>query len=75
MSRKYHQDEAFADPIVMCDSCQEIQLTANVNDRGRCEKCGNRKFRNVQLINDQMIEKVKKMNLDPEFLALFEEVQ
>jgi hypothetical protein len=59
----------------MCDSCQEIQLTETVKDRGRCEKCGNRKFRNVQLINDNMIEKVRSMGLDPEFLALFEEVQ
>ncbi len=50
-------------------------VDGDVNDRGRCEKCGNRKFRNVQLINDQMIEKVRSMNLDPEFLALFEEVQ
>ena len=75
MSRKYHQDEPFADPIIMCDSCQEIQLTETVKDRGRCEKCGNRKFRNVQVINVDMIKKIKGMNLDPEFLALFEEVQ
>jgi hypothetical protein len=75
MSSKYHQDEPFNDPIVVCDSCAEIQLTATVKDRGRCEKCGNRKFRNVQVVSESMVDKIKTMNLDPEFIALFEEVQ
>jgi hypothetical protein len=72
---RYAEDGPFNDPIVICDSCNEIQKTVLVKYSGRCMNCGNRKFRNVQVINENQMPKVMAMNLDPEFLALFEEVK
>lgn len=72
---KYDEDGPFNDPIVMCDSCQEVEKTAIIKNSGQCLNCGHRKFRNVLVLNERNMLKVQSMNLDPEFLALFEEVE
>lgn len=69
---KYSDDGPFNDPIVICDSCGEVEKTVIIKHSGCCLNCGNRKFRNVLALNNRNWLKVQGMNLDPDFLALFE---
>ena len=71
----YDEDGPFNDPVVICDSCQEIEKVAVIKTSGKCLNCGNRKFRAVQTMNQRNYLKAKGMNLDPEWWALFEEVK
>lgn len=72
-SPKLKQD--FPDPVVRCDSCHVIVHRQHIHRVGCCPECGNRRFRNVLTLKEQEMEDLKKTNIDPEFLALFEGVQ
>jgi hypothetical protein len=65
----------FIDPIVRCDACQELLLRKTIQEIGCCTNCGNRRMTNIKVIKEAEIEKVKSWNLDPEFMALFEEAE
>lgn len=69
---KYDKDAAFADPVVRCDSCNTIILVETLKKLGMC-KCGNRKVRNLQIMDDKEFEQMKAWGVDPDFLALFAE--
>ena len=71
---KYSKDAPFEDPIIRCDSCQAIFLREKIHKFGCCPECGNRRVRNVLVMKPDEFRKVKEMGIDPEFLALFEEV-
>lgn len=64
----------FADPVVRCDSCQAIVHRRHIHKMGCCPECGNRRFRNVLTLKGKEMKRLKKEGIDPEFLALFEEV-
>ncbi|MAH47227.1 hypothetical protein CMI37_15490 [Candidatus Pacearchaeota archaeon] len=64
---------AFADPIVRCDSCQALVRRGTIHKLGCCDKCGNRRMRNVLIIKENEMQICKDWDLDADFLALFEE--
>lgn len=70
---KYHKDAPFCDPVLRCDSCNQIILDETLKVLGRC-KCGNRKVRNLQTFTDAERKQMEEWGIDPEFLAQFEEV-
>lgn len=67
---KTQQD--FPDPIVRCDSCADIVHRQHIHQFGCCPNCGNRRFRNVLILKETEMEKLRDDGIDPEFLALFE---
>jgi len=71
---KYSKDAPFTDPLVRCDSCQELVERDKNHKVGGCPRCGNRRFRNILGMSLEEWEKVNEMDLDPDWLALFEVV-
>jgi DNA-directed RNA polymerase subunit RPC12/RpoP len=69
---KYHRDAPFDDPVIRCTECQAIVYRSYITKEGRCQKCGNRRFRNVSTLNSDEMKDLKDKKVDPEFLALFE---
>lgn len=69
----YGKDDPFMDPVLRCDSCQALLFADDLKKMGMCE-CGNRKVKNVQTLKPEEVALMKKRNIDPEFLSLFEEV-
>lgn len=70
---KYSDDGKFEDPIVRCDSCNKLIDRAGLLQVGMCPHCGHRKVRKVLQFAESEIQWARE-NLDPEFMALFEEV-
>jgi hypothetical protein len=70
---KYDKDAPFADPVVRCDSCSQIVLVETLKKLGMC-KCGNRKVRALQTLTGEEKAQAIAWGVDPDFLALFEEV-
>ncbi len=66
----YSKDGPFRDPIVRCDACQSI-VKLEVLHRNGCCPCGNTRVRNLQSLTGDEMEKCKKWEVDPDFLALF----
>jgi len=71
---RYHPDTPFADPIVRCTECQHLLLRGGIKKYGYCVHCGCRKVRKVQTMREEESHWCKKNNIDPEFLALFQEI-
>ena len=72
-STKYGRDaKVFSDPVVRCDSCTKLILTEAIHTLGKCPHCGNRRIRNVLLFTEPELAWMKKHEVDPEFLAIFE---
>jgi len=70
----YDKDGPFGDPIVRCCDCSKIVYRTQVQKFGQCPKCGNRRVRNVSTLSEEEMAELKKKDVDPEFLALFEGV-
>lgn len=70
---KYSKDGDFTDPVVRCEACQKLVFMEDIRKLGRCT-CGNRKVRNVFSFTPEERKKLEARNVDPDFLALFEEV-
>jgi predicted nucleic acid-binding Zn-ribbon protein len=73
----------FHDPIVRCDQCNKLTHKKYIRVNGGCAHCGNKRFRSVQGLDETEIKGlqdgtldigVKKYDIDPDFLALFEAV-
>jgi len=60
------------EPVLRCDSCQTIVRLETLHKLGNCNKCGNKRMRNVLVLDPDEREQVEKWGFD-EFLALFEE--
>jgi len=72
---KYDKDnKVFHDPVVRCTDCAKIVLRETIWEHGMCLKCGNRRMRNVLTLSSEEMEALKRENIDPEFIALFEGV-
>ena len=76
----YYGDE-FLDPILRCDDCSNLVHREFITKRGCCNHCGNRRLKNVQLLQEEEYRKIeahtydfglKKWEVDSEFLKLFE---
>ena len=62
---------SFREPVVRCDSCAKIVLVADIEKYGLCDKCGNRRFRNVNSFNDEELLQMIKIGVPEDFLLLF----
>lgn len=67
-------EDGIGDPVLRCDSCQAIVQRAVLHRLGCCDKCGNRRMRNVTVFDE-----VEKAQLEEwgfvEFVAEFGAVQ
>lgn len=70
---KYSKDGVFRDPVVRCDSCQRMLFREQIQEHGACF-CGSRRIRNIRSFTPEERELLIKKNVDPDFLALFEEI-
>lgn len=69
---KYDKDGSFQDPVLRCDSCAKLVFMEDIRILGMCP-CGNRKVRNLQTFTNEELEVMQKRNVDPEFIALFQD--
>jgi len=70
---KYSKDGPFRDPVVRCDSCQRLIFKDDIQKHGGCP-CGSKRIRNVQSFTPDEHALMVGKHVDPDFLALFEEV-
>lgn len=71
---KYDTDGPFEDPVVRCCDCSKLIFRGSIKKFGSCPHCGNRRVRNVLAMTGEEMEMLKKKDIDPVFLALFEGV-
>lgn len=76
---KYSIDGPFLEPVVRCDSCQELLIVKDMRKVGMCPHCSNTRVRNVRTMNEQDMEKAKAWasegKIDPVWLHIFGVVQ
>ncbi len=70
---KYSKDGPFNDPVVRCDACQRLILVEKLKEMGSCV-CGARKVRNVKAFSQKEMKMMKRWDIDPDFLVLFEKM-
>lgn len=61
------------DPVLRCDSCRVLVRVTSLHKLGCCDKCGNKRMRNVTLFNDAERATMEAWG-ETEFLAQFSEV-
>jgi len=66
--------QPFQEPVVRCDSCNAMVYVRHIHKMGCCSECGNRRFRMMHTMKGEELERLKKDGVDPEYLALWEEV-
>jgi rRNA maturation endonuclease Nob1 len=59
------------DPVLRCDSCQEIVKLETLHKLGVCPKCGNKRVRDVTILSVEERRKLSDWGYD-EFLTEFE---
>lgn len=60
------------DPVLRCDSCQALIKLETIHKLGSCDKCGNKRVRNVNVFNDEERKQIEAWGFT-EFLKEFEE--
>jgi len=45
-------DDEFTDPVLRCDSCQALVRRTTLHKLGSCDKCGNKRMRNLTVFNE-----------------------
>lgn len=74
--QKYSKDDEFHEPVLICDSCNELVLATTLRNVGSCNHCGNRKVRNVRVLSEENMEIARAWasagKIDPDWLKLFE---
>lgn len=73
MSEAVKSDEKkgeFNDPVVRCTECQRMITRQEIQEHGGCPGCGCRRVRNVLVLNDDEMARVKAEW--PEFALVFE---
>ena len=63
----------FSDPVLRCDSCQALVRRSTLHKLGSCNKCGNRRVRNLSVFNEKEEQQIKDWGF-VEFLKEFEVV-
>jgi predicted RNA-binding Zn-ribbon protein involved in translation (DUF1610 family) len=53
-------DEGLTDPVMRCDSCQALIRRATIHKFGSCDKCGNRRIRNVTVFNEEEKKQIEE---------------
>jgi uncharacterized CHY-type Zn-finger protein len=71
---KYDADQSFNDPVLRCTECSKLLFHEEILKVGKCKYCGCRKIRSVEVFNDLELKLMKNKGIDPEYIALFEEV-
>jgi Zn finger protein HypA/HybF involved in hydrogenase expression len=66
--------EEFNDPVVRCTDCQRITTREEIRKFRMCPDCGNKRFRNVLVLNKKEMDSLKAQDIDADFLSLFEAV-
>ena len=66
-------DEGLADPVVRCDSCQALLKRTTLHKHGSCNKCGNRRIRNITVFDEDEKKQMEEWGF-AEFVAEFGEV-
>jgi hypothetical protein len=67
----YSKDGPFSDPVVRCAGCSTIQKTEDIRKLGMCTKCGHTRVSNLRQFSEEEWQLMKKWGIDPQFLALF----
>ena len=62
------------DPVYRCDSCQRLLRLETIHKTGCCSKCGNKRVRNVTVLNEEEIQQLKDWGLES-FAAEFKGVE
>ncbi len=65
--------DEFTEPVLRCDSCQALVRRTTLRQFGSCNKCGNRRVRNLVLFNDEEKAQMDKWGF-ADFTAEFEGV-
>lgn len=72
--KPYSDDGPFSDPVVRCHECRKLLLLEKLLQEGCCKHCGCRKVSKVRRLNDEDLALITRWGVDPEWLALFQEV-
>lgn len=67
------ENEGFNEPVLRCDSCKKMVVKDTINEIGMCNYCGNKRFRPVDVFNDDELVQIKKLDNSENFLMLFKE--
>jgi len=79
-----YEGKEFNDPVLRCDQCSELTHRDFISKHAGCCHCGNKRFKNVRGLSEMehtaltagTLEIGKKSyDMDPDFLALFQEVE
>lgn len=80
-----YDGKEFNDPILRCDQCSKITHRAFLSKYGGCNHCGNKRVRNVLGMSATEYHELRRgvlkigiehpYQIDPDFLALFEETK
>lgn len=62
--------DGVSDPVVRCDSCQALVRRSTIHVHGSCDKCGNRRMRNVTVFSEDEKKQMEQWGLH-EFVAEF----
>ena len=73
--QKYGKEAPFADPVVRCDSCNNLVFVDKLKKLGVCPHCGNRKVREVRHLSQSEIDVLKGSDIDPDFISLFQPLE
>lgn len=77
-------EKGFKDPVVRCDQCNDLTHRKFITMHGGCVHCGNKRFKSIAALKEAEMQGLKDATLkigmktyeiDPAYLALFEEVK
>ena len=60
--------------VVRCCDCQALNTSYEIKQYGMCRDCGNKRMRNVLMINQKEYDDLKKKGVSDSFFELFEGV-
>lgn len=73
LNKEYKETKSGIDPVLRCDSCNKLVTHEMLKKIGSCDKCGNKRVRNVTVFNDEEKAQIEQWGFH-EFLNEFESV-
>lgn len=58
-----------------CTDCQELNTNKDIKKLGMCRNCGNKRMKNVLLLNDKEAADLKARGVSDAFFEMFEGVR